>query len=202
MASSKYSGCQTPFKDISSTNNNGSWPTTSNLQPDVIDPKESKRQRARDTYANMPQDRKEKLLKKTLRRLSSKESPSSLYKWATTNNPSHCYRWHSLLPFNCILQHLLMWILCTGILSNVDQCYNLEEETMVLDDNADWLHKNDTYSVARTRNTSLQLQSTVINCSVHIILYSVSKANMIYLLYTMNLISMTHLFQFCLIDWH
>jgi hypothetical protein len=73
---------------------------------------------------------------------------------------------------------------------------------MVPDDNADWLHKNDIYSVARTRNTSLQLQSTVINCSVQIILYSVSKANMIYLLYTMNLMSMTHLFQFCLIDWH
>jgi hypothetical protein len=55
MASSKYSGCQTPFKDISNTTNNGSGPTTSNLQPDVIDPKESKRQRARDAYANMQQ---------------------------------------------------------------------------------------------------------------------------------------------------
>jgi hypothetical protein len=64
MASSKYTVCHTPFKDISNTTNIESGPTTSNLQPDVTDPKESKRQRARDAYANMPQDRKEKLLKK------------------------------------------------------------------------------------------------------------------------------------------
>ena len=63
MASSEHTACRIPFKDISNTTNIVSGPTTSNLQPDVTDPKESKRQRARDAYANMSQDRKEKLLK-------------------------------------------------------------------------------------------------------------------------------------------
>jgi hypothetical protein len=53
---------------------------------------------------------------------------------------------------------------------------------MVPDDNADWLHKNDTYSVARTRKTSLQLQGTFNESPIHIILYSVSKASMVDLL--------------------
>jgi hypothetical protein len=63
MASSEHTGGRIPFKDISNTNNE-SGPTTSNLHLDDIDPKERKRQRARDAYANMPQDRKERLLKK------------------------------------------------------------------------------------------------------------------------------------------
>ena len=62
MASSEHTACRIPFKDISNTNNE-SGPTTSNLQPDDTDPEEHKRQRARDAYANMPQDRKERLLK-------------------------------------------------------------------------------------------------------------------------------------------
>lgn len=63
MSSSEQPGCRTPFKDISNTTNNESEPTTSGLQPDATDPKERKRQRAREVYANMPQDQKEKLLK-------------------------------------------------------------------------------------------------------------------------------------------
>jgi len=63
MASSEHTACRIPFKDISNTNNE-SGPTTSNLHSDDTDPKECKRQRARDAYVNMPQDRKERLLKK------------------------------------------------------------------------------------------------------------------------------------------
>ncbi|CAD6205076.1 unnamed protein product [Miscanthus lutarioriparius] len=64
MSSSEQPRCRTPFKDISNTTNNESEPTTSGVQPDATDPKERKRQREREVYANMPQDQKEKSLKK------------------------------------------------------------------------------------------------------------------------------------------
>jgi hypothetical protein len=84
--------CHTPFKDISNTTNIGSGPTTSNLQPDVTDPKESKRQRARDAYANMPQDRKEKLLKNVEKIIIEGKHKLLLQMKSHNCNPNHCYR--------------------------------------------------------------------------------------------------------------
>lgn len=82
MASSEHNGRRTPFKNISNTAKHGSGPTIPIVQPDEKDLKERKRQRARDVYANMPQDQKDMLLKKRREddSLSSKEISSSTYK--------------------------------------------------------------------------------------------------------------------------
>jgi len=160
MASSEHTACRIPFKDISNTNNE-SGPTTSNLQPDDTDPKERKRQRARDACKHASRSKGE-VTKKMSRRLSSKESSSSPYKWRfTTHNPTPCWR---LLDF---LSH----IMSTGILSNVEQCDTSRVENMVPYENADWLHRNDSYNMPHATKTSLQVLGTAYNCPVNIILY-------------------------------
>ena len=67
MASSNGTGGSIPFRDLTNTINtiNVGGHTTSNAQqPQLLDPKERKRQRDRDRYAQMSVERKEELLKK------------------------------------------------------------------------------------------------------------------------------------------
>jgi len=136
---------------------------------------------------------KGEVTKKTSRRLSSKESSSSPYKWRfTTHNPTPCWR---LLDF---LRH----IMSTGILSNVEQCDTSRVENMVPYENADWLHRNDSYNMPHATNTSLQVLGTAYNCPVNIILYICYFVKRICYICcnTMNFISTSHVFQFSLID--
>jgi hypothetical protein len=65
--------------DLSTYSSNG--PTTSILQPPPIDPKERKRQRARELYAQMDSDKKTELLKRKCEAHQQKKS----YAWNKEN---------------------------------------------------------------------------------------------------------------------
>lgn len=134
MASLKQSSDCTPLADLTNSNVTNGCPVASSSPPTPIDPKERRRQRDRERYAQMDSHKKEELLKR--RREARQQRKVAV---AQVNQDHQC---RVMVQDNEIGEG--QSVDCeVQMMQTIDGGASWNKENLVLDEDNEWLHRGD-----------------------------------------------------------